>query len=151
MKSLHVTCDQYTSVATELCSTLPVVDSRATVLALHGDLGAGKTTFTQALASVLGVTETVNSPTFVIQKQYDTANSMWSRLVHMDAYRLDSDTDLTPLRLSEVIADPDVLLVVEWPEHIAAVLPSDTVHIYFTVVDAETRALQIMMPSDKKI
>ena len=61
----------------------------AVVCALHGDLGAGKTTFTQTLARELGVEEIVTSPTFVIMKNYELTNQPFEKLVHIDAYRIE--------------------------------------------------------------
>src|SRR3989338_5345916 len=88
----------------------------AIVLGLYGDLGAGKTTFAQAVAKALGVTETVNSPTFLIFKKYELSRTDlppfskgetemgWKRLIHVDAYRLKSSDELRRLRFSELLA-----------------------------------------------
>ena len=64
--------------------------SGASILALYGDLGAGKTTFTQTLGEILGIKEDITSPTFVIMKRYQTANESFRSLIHIDAYRLNS-------------------------------------------------------------
>ena len=71
------------------------------VLALSGDLGAGKTTFTQYLAKALGVKGNVNSPTFVLMKIYETKKKPIRHLVHLDVYRLNSGDDLITLGLDE--------------------------------------------------
>ena len=81
----------------------------ATIVALHGDLGAGKTTFVQALGQLLGVTEHITSPTFTIMKGYETTDSDLKHLVHMDAYRIDDINELGPLRFSEIITTPNTL------------------------------------------
>lgn len=98
----------------------------ATVVALSGDLGAGKTTFVQAAASALGVREAVQSPTFVIMQVYDIAasGSGFARLVHIDAYRLASAHEIEVLGWRELVADPENLIFLEWPEHVAEAVPA---------------------------
>ncbi|HMA79220.1 MAG TPA: tRNA (adenosine(37)-N6)-threonylcarbamoyltransferase complex ATPase subunit type 1 TsaE [Candidatus Paceibacterota bacterium] len=105
----------------------------ATVLALHGDLGAGKTTFVQALAHALGVGEPVTSPTFVIRKDY-TLSGAWDLLVHIDAYRLDEPTELERLGFSELLSLPRTLICIEWAERVADILPPTTNHLSFTIL-----------------
>ena len=91
----------------------------AFVVGLSGHLGAGKTSFAKLVAAELGVAETVASPTFVIMKSYEARSSgvAFSRLVHIDAYRLERREDLEALRFEEVAADPRALVLVEWPEN----------------------------------
>ena len=69
----------------------------ATVLALHGELGAGKTTFTQTLARTLGVTDAVTSPTFVIMKLYELQHQSFETLIHIDAYRIEHSDEMRVL------------------------------------------------------
>jgi tRNA threonylcarbamoyladenosine biosynthesis protein TsaE len=94
-------------------------------VALHGELGAGKTTWVQGMARGLGVTEPVTSPTFTIYTLHWTPRRM---LAHMDAYRLSSAQDAEALLLEEFLASP-WCLAVEWPERIAAWMPSDAWHL----------------------
>jgi tRNA threonylcarbamoyladenosine biosynthesis protein TsaE len=102
------------------------------VLALHGELGAGKTTFVAALAKELGVAEPVISPTFIIYRVYETAHTRFKALVHIDAYRLEGSVDALKIRLNELFLQPDTLVCIEWPEHIGEALPKDALHVYFT-------------------
>lgn len=95
----------------------------ATVVALSGDLGAGKTTFVQSLARDLGVKEVIVSPTFTIFKFYETSHSVFKTLIHMDAYRIEHLTELKPLRFSELIQNKDALFCIEWAEKILPALP----------------------------
>ncbi|MFA5184959.1 MAG: tRNA (adenosine(37)-N6)-threonylcarbamoyltransferase complex ATPase subunit type 1 TsaE [Patescibacteria group bacterium] len=90
------------------------------ILAVQGNLGAGKTTFIQALAAALGVKRFVPSPTFSIMRTYKLPKKVSgiNRLVHVDAYRLKDETELQVLDLDEELADGQSLLVVEWPERI---------------------------------
>ena len=117
------------------------------VVALIGELGAGKTTFTQAAAKALGVEETVNSPTFVIEKIYqlplDSARgeNKFSRLVHIDAYRLKAAGELYSLGWYELIADPSNLIIVEWPEHVAEAIPQNAHRIQIASEEGERRTI----------
>lgn len=113
--------------------------ARAIVVGFRGDLGAGKTTFTKAIAAKLGVTDTITSPTFVIMKHYETKHSDFTHITHIDAYRLDKGTDLEPLKFDELLNDPHRLIIIEWPEKVADALPEYTHYIDFTVVDENTR------------
>ncbi len=102
---------------------------RALVIALHGDLGAGKTTATQIIGKILGITENMQSPTFVIKKTYETNNSVFTRLVHMDAYRLEGETNLGLFRLDEDFSNPHNIVIIEWPDIVASVIPNDAIHV----------------------
>lgn len=99
-------------------------DAGASLVLLEGELGAGKTAFTQAVARSLGVKGRVTSPTFVIEKIYalpQGTKHTFKRLVHIDAYRLKSLSDLTALDWEERIADPHALILLEWPERVREV------------------------------
>lgn len=113
----------------------------ATVVALHGDLGAGKTTFVQTVAAALGVHSEVVSPTFVIQKRYSLEGQSFSQLIHIDAYRLESAEELSVLGWSDIARDPANLILIEWPEHVADLLTEDAIHVHFSYIDEETRGI----------
>ena len=115
---------------------------RATVVALHGDLGAGKTTFVQGAARALGVNESVTSPTFVIQKIYPLQRQVFERLIHIDAYRLKDAHELEVLNWSETLRDPANLIFIEWPERVEGTLPKDAVRLKFRFVDEQTRGVE---------
>jgi tRNA threonylcarbamoyladenosine biosynthesis protein TsaE len=104
------------------------------VLALHGDLGVGKTTFVQGLARGLGITEPVTSPTFNIFVVHRGAGRT---LVHLDAYRLTGPAQLDTLMLEDFLRPP-YCLAVEWPDRVAAWLPPGTIHLELGI-DAEER------------
>ena len=107
----------------------------ATLVTLSGELGAGKTAFAKAVAKALGVEETVNSPTFVLEKIYvlPTGKS-FKRLIHIDAYRLEKGNDLTPLGFDERMQDSGNLILLEWPEKVSDVLPIPAAHISFAAL-----------------
>ena len=91
------------------------------ILALEGDLGAGKTTMTQYLAKALGVKVNVTSPTFVLMKIYEIGNkkSEIRNLVHVDCYRLDDPQELFYLGLEEYLNNPKAVVVIEWADKIS--------------------------------
>ena len=90
------------------------------LVTLTGDLGAGKTTMTQAICRGLGVTEPVTSPTFALIHEY-AAPAV--RVVHCDLYRLDSALAVASLGLDDMFADSSAIVIVEWPERAGASLP----------------------------
>lgn len=90
------------------------------IVAISGDLGAGKTTMIQALAKELGVRQFVSSPTFALMRSYSMTRSKHGigRMVHVDAYRLEDERELTVLDLDEELSDNQTILMIEWPEKI---------------------------------
>ena len=116
--------------ARDFIATLKPEHGRACVVALSGDLGAGKTTLAQGIARALGVQEIVISPTFVIEKIYQLhPGSQWRRLVHIDAYRLKDASELHAIGWDEVVADKDTIVLVEWPERIHVAIPPHTIRL----------------------
>ena len=128
---------------------------RATILALKGDLGSGKTTFTQYLAKHFNIKEKVNSPTFVIQKRYEIKNNTnsskigkFDRLIHIDAYRLETGKELENLDWEELHSNPKNLILIEWPEIVDEVLSQDKykeniLEIDFKFIDENTREVKV--------
>lgn len=121
---------------------LLAAEHTAAVVTLQGDLGAGKTTFTQTLARTLGVTEPVTSPTFVIMKGYELIDQPFDSLVHIDAYRLESSAELAVLGYVELLNTPRTLIVIEWPERVADLIPKDACELTFTLT-GETRTVTL--------
>lgn len=114
------------------------------VFALSGDLGAGKTTFTQFLAKALGVKEHVNSPTFVIMKIYKTAKHPMQHFVHVDAYRLESEAGIEDLGLDEYINHPHAVVIIEWAEKLKKYLKIKKKIKYFHfIIKDEKRIVNI--------
>jgi len=100
------------------------------VLALSGPLGAGKTTFIQALAQGLGVTQRLTSPTFVILKQYPSPQ-LPGFFYHLDLYRLTATDDLNSLGLKELLVESGHIFAIEWPQIALSLLPKDTYYFDF--------------------
>lgn len=116
------------ALAARIARELPV----DATLALHGDLGVGKTTFVQGLASGLGIVDAVTSPTFNI---FTVHRGPSRSLVHLDAYRLENEHQIESLMLDDFLVSP-YCLAVEWPEKIAGWLPKDTVHLTLGILSA---------------
>ncbi len=128
-------------VAREILAILEKKE-HAPVIALRGNLGAGKTALTKALARVLGVHEQVTSPTFVIMKSYVTSESnQFKILTHIDAYRIESEDELRVLGFEELMRDPDRLTVIEWPERISGILPLHPLTLTITIGEGEARVI----------
>jgi tRNA threonylcarbamoyladenosine biosynthesis protein TsaE len=127
------------NIAEAFISGLILSSDHATVVGLRGDLGSGKTAFVQQTSELLGVTETVTSPTFVIEKIYKLDHSHFAHLIHIDAYRLESDQELLSLGWKEIIADPKNLIMIEWPEKVPGCMPSYSEYITFTFINDTTR------------
>ncbi len=132
---------EFQKMATDYAGSLTPLPSRATVVGLYGDLGAGKTTFTQAVGKALGVTEQITSPTFLIMKRFTIYDLRFKNLIHIDAYRLKSSEELRKLRFEELLADPQNLILVEWADKAADLLPKDHLKLHFEFVDDQTRKI----------
>jgi tRNA threonylcarbamoyladenosine biosynthesis protein TsaE len=138
-------------VATKINQSPALVN--ATVVGLYGDLGSGKTTFTKSFISAFGVKQTVTSPTFVIEKIYKipkqnkkvgsvTPNFCdFEHIIHIDAYRLQSGEEMKELGWKEIINNPKNIILIEWPEKIADILPKNMKKIEFTFVDENKRGV----------
>ena len=100
------------------------------IICLEGDLGAGKTTFTQGLASALGVSGRVTSPTFCIVQEHCSASQPSTLLVHMDLYRLNDEDDVLAIGWEDYLSR-GAILVVEWPERAQSLIPQNVKHIVF--------------------
>ena len=112
------------------------------VIELISDLGGGKTTFTRGIARGLDVTDKVASPTFTISKVYAGGKL---ELHHFDFYRL-ADAGLAANELHDLIGDPELVVVVEWAEVVAHVLPSERLSVTIVRTDENTRSLRFVCP-----
>jgi len=121
--------------------------SGALVLALRGDLGAGKTTFIQGLGGALGIKEKILSPTFVIMKHFGVpSGKQFSDFYHFDCYRLESEKDLAELGFEDILKDKNNLIVIEWAERIKKSLPPDAVWLEFEHGGEDMRKIKILNP-----
>lgn len=118
----------------------------ATVFGLRGDLGSGKTTFTQRFCGYFNISDDVTSPTFVIQKSYKVEKPEdfggIERIYHLDVYRLEAAQELRTIGFEKILKDNKAIIVLEWPEKVADLLPVRTKYIDFTFIDENTRAVE---------
>lgn len=119
------------------------------VVSLSGNLGGGKTIFTQGLAKSLGVTENLTSPTFVILKEYKTLENEFSGktkkpfdLVHIDLYRIEKFEDARSAGVSDYLGNSKKVCIIEWGEKIEDHLPEGTKNINFKFIDKNTREIK---------
>jgi tRNA threonylcarbamoyladenosine biosynthesis protein TsaE len=143
MEYLSHSEEETAKIAVEFVQKLVSKSEGATVLGLYGELGAGKSSFTRALAGELGVKEKIQSPTFVIMKNYTLNASPFTFLVHIDAYRLEKEEELEKLGWKEIITNKTNLVVVEWAERVEKILPKDFVRINFEHVSDNERRIRI--------
>jgi len=118
---------------------------KSTMLCLQGDLGAGKTAFTQELGKYLGVAEKIVSPTFVVMKNYETSHEVYEQLNHIDAYRIESEAELMPLRMEDQMTGDNRLTCIEWPERITDSIPASAVWLTFEILPDEVRRVTITL------
>ncbi|HEX4978435.1 MAG TPA: tRNA (adenosine(37)-N6)-threonylcarbamoyltransferase complex ATPase subunit type 1 TsaE [Acidimicrobiales bacterium] len=121
----------------ELAAAIAGVVRAGDVVLLAGDLGAGKTTFTQGFARALGVTDPVTSPTFTLVNHY---RGDVLTIIHADVYRLDRLQEIVDLGLPELVDDEEAVALVEWGDVAEPVLPKDflEVRIGYSPSDADT-------------
>ncbi len=119
--------------------------SPGSVVALSGDLGAGKTTLTQGLLAGFGIAPPYTSPTFVIMKQYDVAPEAHPRIrrvYHADAYRIGTQ-EMLSIGWEEWLEDPEGIVIIEWPERIADIIPDTAIGVSLEWVDETKRTITI--------
>ena len=97
------------------------------VVAVHGNLGAGKTVFSRGFARGLNVIEPVSSPTYTIIQEYPLAAGNW--FFHLDLYRIDTARAALAFGVDEYLEIPDAYIIIEWAERIKSLLPARTIHI----------------------
>ncbi len=115
----------------------------AAVLGLYGNLGVGKTTFTQYLVSALGGTDTVVSPTFILERQYKVEYNDIRTVAHIDAYRFVEENEAKVLQVAERLTDPSTLFAIEWPELMGTHMPPH-IKIQFTHNGGDARTIEIL-------
>lgn len=115
----------------ELAAAFATFIKGGDILLLAGELGAGKTCFTQGLGRALGITEQITSPTFTLMRPYEGA---LLRLLHCDVYRLDHLQEIVDLGIHELV-DDDAVAVIEWGDMAEPVLPADFLEVRITYDD----------------
>ena len=114
------------------------------VIALEGELGAGKTVFAQAFAEALGVPHRLKSPTFVLMKHYQLSDIVgYEDLYHLDCYRLQDFKDLVALGIEDIFNKKGNIVLIEWAERVAEILPLEKITIFINHIDETTREISI--------
>jgi tRNA threonylcarbamoyladenosine biosynthesis protein TsaE len=131
--------DNINNVAKEFWKEL----DNKTVVAFHGPMGSGKTTFIHALCDVKGIKDVVGSPTFSIINEYQYDCDGTKRvLFHIDLYRLKDEEEAQRAGVEDVLYSGNICLV-EWPEKAPGIFPGDKVDVFIEVADTKTRRLKI--------
>lgn len=143
MKVLSKSVEETEKVAKSFIDKISMgVHDKALVIGLYGDLGSGKTTFTQSIAKIFGIAEDITSPTFVIEKIYPINHVMFANLVHIDAYRLNSAKELAVLDWERTVSDPKNIIFIEWPEKVIDILPENHAKIFFKFITDTEREIE---------
>ncbi len=132
---------QYTSTSEEETRKIAwklARDIKTGVIALTGELGAGKTVFVQGFAKGLGIKDKIISPTFVLIRQHKFSKRI---LYHIDLYRLENKINIKELGIEEIIINPDNLVLIEWAEKIEKDLPKKTIKINLKKVTENKRLI----------
>lgn len=113
-------------------------------LLLTGDLGFGKTTFVQGLATGLGISDRILSPTFVLQKIHKVESDAIKTLNHIDLYRLEGKTQISSLGLDETINESESVTVIEWADRLSDFSPKQGYKLKFNYIDDSQRQIEIV-------
>ena len=138
MQSMEFSLEQLPQIAEQVVTKINQIKSKehAVLVTFSGDLGAGKTTLIKEIAKQLGVIEDLQSPTYVIYKRY-------GNIIHADMYRLESSDEVLKLGWNELLADPKNILLVEWPEKIASVVPEWAMRVTLSHKNLDVRGIDI--------
>lgn len=115
--------------------------NHALVINLEGNLGSGKTTFSQGVGKALGIKQAIKSPTFVIMRAYDLNNPNFSHLHHFDCYRVGDPQEIIDLGWFDLLSNPKNIILLEWGSRVQSLLPADTKNIAFAHVSPEERSI----------
>lgn len=126
-------------IAAELAQTIQGGET----IALTGNLGAGKTVFVQGFAKALGIRAPIQSPTFVIMNVIPVKGHAFTKLVHVDCYRLSGVRELRDIGLEEYIKNPDAVVLIEWAEKAQELIPQKSIMVRLEHKAPEQRRIMI--------
>ena len=115
----------------------------ALVIALEGELGAGKTTFVQGLAKDLKIKAKIKSPTFTLMKSYKLKVISYKLLYHLDCYRLRNHKDLSILGIKDILTNQENIVLIEWSDRVKKILPKNHIKIHIDHISKNERKITI--------
>ncbi len=144
MKSISKNINEFENIVISFVKEL-IGKEKATIIALSGDLGAGKTFFVKSVAKYFNIKEEITSPTFVIQKEYQIRNHhIYKKMIHIDAYRLDDKSELEYLGWDEIVQNKENLVFIEWPEQVKGINIPNVININIKILEGESREVDII-------
>lgn len=117
------------------------------VVAMYGDLGAGKTVIARGFARGLGISEAVSSPTYTIVQEYDIPGTA-NRFYHLDLYRITDEHAALGFGVDEFLSDPDAWTLLEWPIRIKGILPPEVIKLSIAKISDEERRITLEFPKN---
>ncbi len=117
------------------------------VVAMYGDLGAGKTVIARGFARGLGISEAVSSPTYTIVQEYDIPGSS-RRFYHLDLYRIADENAALGFGVDEFLSDPDAWTLLEWPSRIQGILPPEVITLSIEKLSGDERRITLEFPEN---
>jgi len=136
-------------IAKILKKNLPAGKKNAVIIALEGELGAGKTVFVRGVVKALKIKAKIKSPTFNLIKKYPLSSDTRYKIhdtryfYHLDCYRLRDYRDLKVLGIKEILDNPENIIFIEWSDRVKKILPKNHIRIHIDHVNANTRKIRI--------
>ena len=127
-------------IAADLAQKI-IKSRKGAVIAMEGELGAGKTTFIQGFMASLGIEEKVKSPTFVLMKKYQTSDG--TSLYHMDCYRIADHKDMRIPEIEEIFNEQGSIIFIEWAERIREIIPKNNITVHIDHINENERKITI--------
>lgn len=116
---------------------------KSLVIALEGELGAGKTTFVKGVAKALKIKTNIKSPTFNLMKTYEIRGKSHKTLYHFDCYRLKDHRDLEVMGIKEILNNPDNIILIEWSDRVKKILPKKYIKVHIDHISSNERSITI--------
>ncbi|MEI8339286.1 MAG: tRNA (adenosine(37)-N6)-threonylcarbamoyltransferase complex ATPase subunit type 1 TsaE [bacterium] len=143
MKIISHSLEETEKIAQDFLNTLTPNEEGSTIVYLQGDLGSGKTTFTQAVGKILQADSNITSPTFVIEKFYKITHPYFDELVHIDAYRLSGGAELLMIGWADMVKNPRRIVFLEWPELVPDLATGKEKKINFKFLNETEREIEL--------
>ncbi|MBL7156072.1 MAG: tRNA (adenosine(37)-N6)-threonylcarbamoyltransferase complex ATPase subunit type 1 TsaE [Candidatus Pacebacteria bacterium] len=118
------------------------IQTQAVIIGLIGELGSGKTCFTQGFANGLDISNKILSPTYVILKRFQISGSMFHDFYHIDCYRIKAEKEILDLGFANMCQNPENIIVIEWADQIKEILPKQTLFLKFKFINKNKREIK---------